>query len=98
MPAKKAKEKSSRAGSGSVKPIGVVTHYYGGIGVAIVKFSKPTKAGTTVTFRGATTDFNQTISSLQFDHKDIASAPKGKEVGTKVKKRVREGDQVFLAE
>ncbi len=106
--AKKASEKSDKAGS-SVKPdgalphglagsIGTVTHYYGGIKVAIVKLSKPVKVGTAVRFLGATTDFAQQIQSLQFDHKDIASAPKGKEVGTKVKKRVREGDQVFLVE
>jgi translation elongation factor EF-1alpha len=79
------------------KPIGTVTHYYGGLGVAIVKFSAAVKAGTAVRFHGATTDFSQTIDSMQYDHKDIASAPKGKEIGIKVKDKVREGDEVFLA-
>jgi len=78
------------------KPIGSVTHYYSGLGVAIVKFKKPMKKGTTVAFRGATTDFTQVVDSMQYDHKDVALAPKGKEVGIKVKDKVREDDGVYL--
>ncbi len=77
------------------KAIGVVTHYYGGIGVGIVKFKKPVKVGMTLEFRGATTNFTQALTSMQYDHNVIQSAPKGKEVGIKTKKRVREGDEVF---
>ena len=80
------------------KPIGKVTHYYGGIGVAIVKFNKVFKSGMPVRFSGATTDFTEKIESMQVDHKDVKSAPKGKEVGIKVGEKVREGDEVFLAE
>lgn len=82
----------------AVKPIGAVTHYYGGIGVAIVKFSKTIKSGTKVRFEGATTNFEQALDSIQYDHKDIVSAPKGKEIGVKVSDKVREGDQIFLVE
>jgi len=63
------------------KPIGKVTHYYGGIGVAVIKFSKPVKAGAVVAFRGATTDFEQPLASMQYDHKEVKAAVKGKEVG-----------------
>ena len=80
------------------KPIGAVTHYYSGVGVAIVKFNTKVDIGTKVYFRGATTDFEQTVESMQFDHKDVKSAPKAKEIGIKVKDRVREGDEVFLVE
>lgn len=83
---------------GKVKPIGTVTHYYGGIGVAIVKFSKPVPRGTKVNFSGATTNFSQALDSMQFDHREIESAPKGKEVGVKVGEKVREGDEVYLVE
>jgi putative protease len=79
------------------KPIGTVTHYFSNINVAIVKFSKPVKVGTTVTFSGATTNFSQEISSMQYDHASIDVAEKGKEVGIKVKEKVREGDSVFEA-
>ena len=78
------------------KPIGVVTHFYGNIKVAIIKFKKPVKSGTKLCFSGATTDFDQVVKSMQYDHKDIAVAPKGKEIGIKVNKRVREGDEVYL--
>ena len=77
------------------KPIGKVTHYYGGIKVAIVKFKQDIRKGIKVRFRGATTDFVQTLDSIQYDHKSIAKAPKGKEIGIKVKKRVRDGDEVY---
>ena len=77
------------------KPIGVVTHYYGHLGVAIVKFNREVKLGETVHFKGASTDFNQTINSMQYDHKDIEKAKKGQEVGIKVDEKVREGDEVF---
>ena len=80
------------------KPIGEVTHFFGNLGVAIVKFTQPVAIGTEVHFKGATTDFKEKITSMQFDHKSIDSAKKGEEVGIKVKGKVRDGDQVFLVE
>jgi putative protease len=77
------------------KPIGEITHYYGGIGVAIVKFKKEMEVGEEVRFKGAHTDFTQKIESMQYDHKDIKSAKKGQEVGIKVDEKVHEGDEVF---
>lgn len=76
-------------------PIGVVTHYYGGLGVAIVKFNRLVKVGERVSFRGATTDFTETIKSMQFDHRDITEAKKNQEVGIKIGSKVREGDHVY---
>lgn len=80
------------------KPIGEVTHYFGGINVAIVKFKKTVDVGETVKFKGANTDFEQKIESMQFDHKDIKSAKKNQEVGIKVTDKVREGDMVYPME
>ena len=81
----------------AAKPVGTVTHFYNKIGVAIVKFNAKVEAGTKLAFRGATTDFEEAAASMQYDHKPIAAASKGQEVGLKVKKRVREGDLVYLA-
>ncbi len=78
-------------------PIGEVTHYYSGIEVAIVKFKKAMKVGAPVRFKGATTDFTETIKSMQYNHQDIAEAKKGQEVGIKVGDKVREGDHVYEA-
>lgn len=88
-PAKKA------APAKKPKPIGKVTHYYTHIKVAIVKFNTKVKAGTELYFKGATTDFAEASKSMQFDHKPIAVAPPKKQVGIKLKKRVREGDLVY---
>lgn len=78
-------------------PVGVVTHFYNKIGVAIVKFKEAVPTGTKVMFKGATTDFKETIDSIQLDHEPLDVAPKGKQVGIKVKEAVREGDQVYPA-
>ncbi|OGY58186.1 MAG: hypothetical protein A3D47_00215 [Candidatus Colwellbacteria bacterium RIFCSPHIGHO2_02_FULL_43_15] len=77
------------------KTIGVVTHFYGNLEVAIIKFKIPVKVGEEVHFKGATTDFTQKIKSMQYDHKEIKSAKKGQEVGIKVSDKVREGDEVL---
>jgi len=55
----------------SSKPIGEVTHFYGGISVAIVKFKEVVKVGDEVQFFGATTDFKEKIKSMQYNHQDI---------------------------
>ena len=80
-----------------VKPIGTVTHFYGDISVAIVKFKRIFKVGEKVNFKGATTDFKETVKSMQYDHKPVKVAKKGQEVGIKVGDKVREGDFVFEA-
>ena len=89
-PAKKVRSKAPRA----LKPIGAVTHFYNEISVAIVRFKEPVSVGTVLHFKGATTDFQHPITSMQFDHQPITKAPKGKQIGIKVKKRVRPGDEV----
>ncbi len=83
--------------SAEPKPVGVVTHFYGNLSVAIVKFSQPVEVGATVKFKGATTDFEETVSSMQYEHQAIEKAKKGQEVGIKVSGKVREGDEVYLA-
>ena len=77
------------------KKIGEVTHFFDHISVGIVKASGPIKVGDKVHFKGHTTDFEQEITEMQFDHKSIDSAKKGQEFGMKVKEQVREGDDVL---
>ncbi|MBM3256843.1 MAG: hypothetical protein FJY98_00735 [Candidatus Liptonbacteria bacterium] len=94
---KKATKKVSKPAK-ALKSIGVVTHFYGNLSVAIVKFKQTVKTGVGLHYKGATTDFKETVKSMQYDHKPIAAAKKGQEVGIRVKKKVREGDEVFEAE
>lgn len=76
--------------------VGEVTHYFGKIGVAAVKLVKPLKTGDRLHFKGATTDFEDTVESMQIGHETVSSAKKGAEIGLKVSDRVREGDKVYL--
>ncbi len=80
-----------------VKPIGKVTHYYAHIKVAIVKFNTKVKVGAELYFKGATTDFKEAAKSMQFDHEPVKVAQPKKQIGIKLKKRVREGDLVYKA-
>jgi hypothetical protein len=92
---KKAAKKSAPVKK--VKPVGKVTHYYAHIKVAIVKFNIKIKTGTELYFKGATTDFKEAAKSMQFDHEAVAVAQPKKQIGIKLKKRVREGDLVYKA-
>lgn len=77
------------------KQIGVVTHYYGNICVAVLDLSDTIKLGDQIHILGRTTDFNQKVKSLQIEHDQIESAEGGMEVALKVERRVRREDKVF---
>ena len=78
--------------------VGEVTHFFSNISVAIIKLEKPLKAGTKVKFKGYTTDFEEVLDEMQYDHKNIEEGAAGQEVGVKVSEKVRVGDDVFLKE
>lgn len=76
-------------------PVGRVTNYYSKINVAVIELSAPLKKGDEITIKGATTEFTQTVESMQIEHKNIESAQSGQAIGLKVKDRVRIGDTVY---
>ena len=78
------------------KLIGKVTHYFTAIGVGAIKLKGKIKVGDVLRFKGATTDFQQKVISLQYNRQDIKEAKPGQEVGIKTEQRVREDDKVFL--
>lgn len=77
------------------KEVGKVSHFYGGISVAVVELSGALKVGDKIHIKGATTDFTQEVSSMQIEHKDIKEAKKGDSIGLKVAEKVRDGDVVY---
>lgn len=81
-----------------MREIGTVIHYYGKLSVAVVKLHEPLAVQEKVIFRGATTEFEQGIESIQVDHQNIEMAGKGQEVAIKVKNKVRVGDRLYKAE
>lgn len=78
------------------KLIGKVSHYFGNIGVAVVDLAASLKVGDTIRIEGGeSTDFTQTIESMEVEHEKIEKAKKGDSVGLKVKEKVREGYKVY---
>ena len=77
------------------KPVGKVTHYFPRIGVAVVALSDDLKQGEEIRFTGPLTDFAQKVISMQIEHKTIASAMRGQEIGLKVDRDVKVGDRVL---
>lgn len=76
--------------------IGVVTHFFSKISVAVIKLTDgDLKVGDKIRVKGATTDFEQDITSMQVNHKDIEEAKIGFELGMKVAEPVRENDEVY---
>ncbi len=72
-----------------------VIHIYGKIRVAILHLLKPLKKGERVHFKGHTTDFTQAVKSMQIEHETVEAAKKGDDIGLKVDKDVRVGDDVL---
>lgn len=78
------------------QPIGVVTHYFGGPSVAVVRVSEGELAsGDRVRFLGHTTDFTETITSMEVNHQKVERARAGEEVAIQVIGRVRQHDRVL---
>jgi putative protease len=76
-------------------PVGKVTNYYSKISVAVIELTAPLQKGDEIVIKGATTEFTQTVKSMQIDREDIESAHPGQAIGLKVKKQARIGDTVY---
>ncbi len=77
-------------------PIGTVSHYYGNLGVAGIELSGELKVGDTIHILGHTSDFTQTVDSIQIEHETVESAKAGDPVAVKVEERARIHDQVLV--
>jgi len=76
--------------------IGEVMKFFSKPSVAAVKITAgELRVGDTVRFNGHTTDFEDTIQSMEIDNKQIEKATVGDYIGVKVSDRVRPGDEVF---
>ncbi len=78
-----------------LEEVGEVTHYFSKIGVAVVELRAPLSVGDRILVQGSTTDFEQTVDSMQIEHKNVQKAAKGQSIGLKMRERVRERDKVF---
>ena len=77
--------------------IGVVTHYYGHLSVAVVKLEPgiTLRVGDNIHIKGHTSDFGQRVESLQVGHAPVNEVGPSDDFGLKVVDHAREHDVVY---
>ena len=75
--------------------IGKVTDFFAKPVVAGIELTDTVKIGDKIHIKGATTDMELVVESMQIDRVDITAAKPGDLVGIKVPDRVRRGDKVY---
>ena len=78
------------------KEIGKVAHFFPKISVAVVELTGNLKRGDKISIEGHNNAVEQTVESMQVEHKDIEEAKKGDSVGMKTVQPVKEKDVVYL--
>jgi hypothetical protein len=79
-----------------VQRIGVVTHYYSHLTVAIVQMETGSlREGDTIHIKGHTSDFRQRVGSMEIDHVHVPQVFAGQVFGMKVTEHAREHDVVY---
>jgi len=80
------------------KEVGKVIHWYDKIGVAVVKLADALKVGDKIKVRKGDSEFEESVSSMQVDHKDVNTAKAGDEVAIKLSQKTKEGASVCCVE
>ena len=76
--------------------IGIVTHYYNHLGVAIIQLETGTlRSGETVHIKGHTSDFRQMVGSMEVNHAHVDTVQAGTSFGLRVNEHAREHDLVY---
>ena len=79
----------------SLEKVGDISHYFTKISVAIVEITAAMRIGDSIAIKGMTTNFEQSVESMQIEGEDIEEAKAGDSIGMKVVDRVRKGDVVY---
>ena len=75
--------------------VGVIVKFFAKPSVAAVKATGIIRVGDRLHYHGATTDFEQDVTSMEVDNQSVEEARAGDLVGVQVKDRVRENDKVY---
>ena len=75
--------------------IGHITHYYGHLSVGIIELSDTLKVGDSIHIKGHSSDFTQTVDSMQVEHTSVQQAQAKDAVGIKVAQKVHPQDKVY---
>ena len=80
------------------QPIGKITHFFSKISVAVIELKEGLKVGDTIEIVTSEGPFQQKVDSMQIEHNSIEEAKPGDDIGMKVDKPVKEGNEVFKVE
>jgi selenocysteine-specific translation elongation factor len=75
--------------------IGKVMDFFARPVVAGIDLTASVRVGDKIHIKGANTDMDLTVSSMQIDNVDVQEAKAGDAIGIKVPDRVRRGDRVY---
>jgi len=76
--------------------VGVIVKFFAKPSVAAIQITGGTiKVGDVLKYSGHTTDFTETVTSMQVDNAPVEEVKEGDMVGIQVKERVRENDKVY---
>ena len=76
--------------------IGIVTHYYNHLSVAIIQLETGMlRTGDTIHIKGHTSDFRQQVGSIEVNHMHVDQVQAGESFGVKVNDHAREHDVVY---
>lgn len=78
-----------------LREVGVVSHFFAKINVAIVEVKDTISVGDRIFIKGPTTDLEQTVDSMEIEHEKVNQAKSGQSIGMKVNTRVREKDIIY---
>lgn len=78
-----------------LEEVGRVSHFFTRINVAVVELTSTLSVGDRILIKGPTTNFEQTVNSMQIEHENVTVAKAGQSIGLKVDERVRENDTVY---
>lgn len=78
-----------------MEAVGRVSGFFAHPSVAIVELSGALKIGDAIYVKGHTTDFQQTVASMQVNHQPVQEGRPGDSVGLQVKDRCRKHDVVY---
>jgi putative protease len=76
--------------------IGYISNFLNKISVAIIEMTDGTLAvGNTIHILGRSTDFTETVSSMEIDHVSVDTVKKGDSLGLRVSENTRRKDKVY---
>lgn len=79
----------------SEKQVARVTHYFARLSVAVLALTDTLSIGDRIHIYGHSTDLEQTVDSMQIEHKPVLKVGPGDDVALKVIEHVRAGDIVY---